>query len=245
MITRELRDGVDWVRMSHGSANAMDLELLRELRDAFERPAKALVLAGTGKIFCAGVDLERFLAEGEDYAEAFLIELDRCFRYLFEATFPVVACVNGHAIAGGAILALAADERIATTASGRFGVPELLVGVPFPSIAMEILRFGAPRATWTRLFLRGETIPLAEAAELGLVDEVVDASELEDRAQARALALASILPPAFAATKAALRRPAIERYEAALGQEERLRAIWTSAECKSAIRDYVARVLGK
>ena len=230
--------------MQHGRANALDLEFLKALRTEIERDARALALTGTGSIFSAGVDLRRLLDEGEDYVGDFLVELDACFRALFAARYPIVACVNGHAIAGGAILAFAADEKIATAAGGRLGVPELLVGVPFPAIALEIVRFAAPRDTWTRLLLRGETPRLAEAADLGLLDEVVDAGELEERAQSRALALSTIPSESFAATKVALRRPAMQRYRDAFAHEDQLREIWCSDECRAAIQAYVERVLG-
>ena len=245
MIERSTREGVDWLRMTHGRANALDLEFLRALRAEFERDCKALVLTGSGSIFSAGVDLRRLLDSEAQYVDEFLIELDACFRCLFEAPFPVIACVNGHAIAGGAILALASDERIAIRGAGRFGIPELLVGVPFPAMALEVVRYAAPRATWTRLVLRGETPKLEEAAALGLVDELVDPSELEARAQSRAAALAGMPRASFAATKAGLRRPAMQNYRAGFAHEDELKTIWRSEDCRSAIRAYVERVLGK
>ncbi|MCB9892033.1 MAG: enoyl-CoA hydratase/isomerase family protein [Planctomycetes bacterium] len=244
MLTRDERDGIHIVRMHHGRANALDLEFLEELRAQFEQDAPACVLVGTGSIFSAGVDLRRFLEEGDDYVDAFLDRLDACFRALFTTDVPHVACLNGHAIAGGGVLAFACDETIAGRGAGRIGVPELLVGVPFPAMPLEIVRDRAPRATWTRLLLRGETIPMEEAAALGIVDEVIEADRLEGRSIERARALADICPAAFRETKRALRRPAMERYRSALAHEGKLRAVWKSDACRDAMRRYVERTLG-
>ena len=80
---------------------------------------------------------------------------------LYDAVFyhpkPVVAAINGHAIAGGAVLACCADRRIMARESGRIGVTELLVGVPFPALAFEIVRFAVPGIFSPRFALSGAT----------------------------------------------------------------------------------------
>src|SRR5262245_56968480 len=113
MIDTSEREGVRTLRINHGKAGALDLELCEALHAAFREAdsARALVLTGTGRIFSAGVDLPRLLADGEPYTRRFLTALDACFRTLFELERPVVAAINGHAIAGGCILACACDAR--------------------------------------------------------------------------------------------------------------------------------------
>src|SRR4051794_27587744 len=147
MIERTSDDGILTLRLAHGKASALDVELLdallRELDGAAEQ-ARALLLTGTGSIFSAGVDLFRLTRDGSDYVRRFLPLLSRCLRALFAFPRPVVAAVNGHAIAGGCILALASDIRLMAEGGGRIGVPELLVGVPFPAAALEIVRFAVP-----------------------------------------------------------------------------------------------------
>src|SRR4051812_19623705 len=133
------------LRMAHGKANVLDLEFCNALAARFEdyrqSPAKALVLTGSGRIFSAGVDLVRLVDEGAPYVRAFLPALNRAIETLFSVLKPVVAAVNGHAIAGGCILACAADQRLMARDSGRIGIPELLVGVPFPVVPLEVMRF--------------------------------------------------------------------------------------------------------
>ncbi|WP_163451993.1 enoyl-CoA hydratase/isomerase family protein, partial [Escherichia coli] len=86
-----------------------------------------------GKIFSAGVDLLQISDGGLSYVQKFLPALHRMFDTEFDFPKPVVAAVNGHAIAGGCVLASCADKRIAARDVGRIGVTEVLVGVPFPA----------------------------------------------------------------------------------------------------------------
>ena len=143
MIERETRGEVAVLRLAHGKVNAIDVELLEELEEeltAAERsPARALVLTGRGTSFSAGVDLFRVVEEGRFYLELFLPVLSRALGRLFTFPRPVVAAANGHAIAGGAILAFACDHRIVADGPARIGVPELQVGVPFPCLPLEIV----------------------------------------------------------------------------------------------------------
>src|SRR5712691_4929714 len=147
MLERDFGDDILTLRLAHGKASALDLELCEELRNELESvatagQARAVILTGTGSIFSAGVDLPRMINAGGDYVKRFVEALDSMLRALFLFPRPAVAAVNGHAIAGGAIMAFACDYRIMS--SGRIGVPEALVGVPFPPLALEIVRFGIP-----------------------------------------------------------------------------------------------------
>ena len=106
--------------------------------------AKAVVLTGQGKIFSAGVDLLRCSDGGADYVRQFLPALHQLYDAVFFHPKPVVAAINGHAMAGGCVLACCADRRIMARDGGRIGVTELLVGVPFPALAFEIMRCATP-----------------------------------------------------------------------------------------------------
>jgi enoyl-CoA hydratase len=89
------------------------------------------------------VDLLQVSAGGADYLRRFLPMLHRMYEAVFHPK-PLVAAINGHAIAGGCVLACCADRRILTRGGGRMGITELLVGVPFPALAFEIVRFAVP-----------------------------------------------------------------------------------------------------
>src|SRR5262249_62216638 len=105
---------------------------------------RALVVTGTGPMFCAGVDLRRLLREPPAYLDRFLPALDRMFETLLFLPKPVVAAVNGHAIAGGCVLACMCARRLAARRAARMGVTELLGGLPFPAPALETLRARLP-----------------------------------------------------------------------------------------------------
>jgi enoyl-CoA hydratase len=248
MIARSLHEGVLTLRLAHGKASALDVELLDALwgeLDGAAADVRAVVLTGTGPIFSAGVDLFRLTREGADYVRRFLPLLCRCLHALFTFPRPVVAAVNGHAIAGGCVLALACDARLMAEGAGKIGVPELLVGVPFPAAALEVVRFALPPDKVQSLINTGRTLSAQEALAAGLVDEVVAPEALQARAQELARQLALIPPPAYRLTKQALRAPALERIEKAAETDREVLEVWAAPETLAYIREYLRRTLGK
>jgi len=247
MVVREDRGTIAVLRMGHGRANALDPELLGALGAALAQTAeaRAVVLTGTGAMFSAGVDLKRLAASGPDYPGALIPALVDCFARLFYHPRPVVAAVNGHAIAGGCVLACAADRRIAARGGARLGVTELLVGVPFPAIALEIMRAVVPPWHLAEMVYGGGTVSVDEALDRGLLDAVVEPASLLDAALAEAEALAAIPAESFALTKAQLRQPARDflAVHAARIDREAL-ACWSAPAAQDAIRRYVAKTLG-
>jgi enoyl-CoA hydratase len=246
-ITR--RGNIAVLRMAHGKANALDLELCEALTQQLDECRRssdgAIVLSGTGRMFSAGVDLPRVVDGGAAYVRMFLPALSRACEALFTLPKPVVAAINGHAIAGGCVLACAADYRMMAREPGRIGVPELLVGVPFPIVPLEIMRFVAPPQHLQSLVYRGLTLGADAALHYGLVDAVVDPERLLDDAIAVAEGLAALPPAAFALTKSQLREPALQRIRAGQAVDAVTEDAWASRETLTAIRDYVARTLPK
>lgn len=236
--------------MNYGKANVLDIDFLKRLRTSISTvagsDARALVLTGTGTIFSAGVDLVRLLEGGRDYVGGFLPELSACLRALFELEKPAVAAINGHAIAGGCILACACDRRVMARGPGRIGVPELRVGVPFPLVPLEIMRFALPPHRAQEVLLFGSNYEPDEALALGLVDEVVDGDRLFERAIAAAEDLGSIAPTAFRRAKRDYRRPAIETWERLGASHDReTLALWDSQATRAAVAEYVGKTLRK
>lgn len=237
MIEREERDGIVTLRLAHGKASAMDVELLQALIDALDAAsdARAIVLTGTGSIFCAGVDLFRLTNEGAPYVERFFPLLRDAIAKLFEMPVPVVAAANGHAIAGGCILVCACDYRLMADGNGRIGVPELLVGVPFPEVALKVMQFAVPNVA--PLVMTGRTVLPQEARSFGLIDEVVEQAALMDRAFAMASQLASIPRESFRMTKRTLR---------GLGADDgAAQNVWSDPAIHQHIREYLARTVKK
>jgi enoyl-CoA hydratase len=250
MIELTRRGGIAIVKMVHGKANALDIELCEAIATQFEAlrgsDATAVVLTGQGKMFSAGVDLIRLSEGGAAYVRRFLPALHRLYDTVFFFPKPVVAAVNGHAIAGGCVLQACADRRIAARDGGRIGVTELLVGVPFPPLAFEIMRFATPPAFFAETILSGATYPPETALARRMIDELAEPAELLDRAVAAAETLAALPPATFAQTKQQIRQPvtdAMERHGAGVAAASEV--IWTAPETLAHIRDYVSKTFKK
>ena len=248
MIHREDRDGIAVLRIEHGKANTLDMELCNAVVEAFEHAgdARAVVLTGAGRIFSAGVDLFRVLEGGERYIEAFVPAMCRAFERVFVHPAPVVAAANGHAIAGGCLLVAAADQRLMAAGAARIGLPELQVGVPFPPLALEIMRFATPPQHFQTIVYRAGTHEPEAALALGLLDEVVEPDVLLDRALARAERLASVPADTFAITKREIRRPAMVRVRSLAQTAAReVQAQWLEPRTLDGIRAYLDRTIPK
>jgi enoyl-CoA hydratase len=246
MIEIDRRDGNDVLRLAHGRANALDLELTEALRTTLlglrDESTGALVITGSGAIFSAGVDLRRVLSGGSSYVEGFVPSMNAMFRELFTFPRPVVAAVNGHAIAGGCIIALACDWVVMARGEAEIGMPELPVGVPFPSVPLEIVRNAVSPERFPALILRGKRCRPEEALELGMVQEICDPGELADRALEAASRFTAMSPVAFAQVKGMIRQPALDRISERA--EAEVLAIWRSPETADRIRGYLDQVLG-
>ena len=249
MIETELTGGILTLRLAHKKASAMDLELCEAIRAAVEDAAiddsvRALILTGTGSIFSAGVDLPRMLESGPSYVQPFVEALDAVLRALFLFPKPAIAAVNGHAIAGGAIMVFACDYRLMS--GGRIGVPELLVGVPFPPLALEIVRFAIPLHAVQSMVYLGRTVEAGEAKAIGIIDEVVAAAELAARAKTIAGQIGAIAPEPFRITKRQLREPyLLEAGRIASTTADAIDAIWAQPATHERIRTYLSKTLGR
>ncbi len=232
------------LRIDHGGGNTLDTDscraLVRRLEEAEQ--ARAVVLTGTGRVFCAGVDLKRLDEGGAPYVAEFLPLLSDALLAVFGSPRPVVAALNGHAIAGGAVLAAACDHRV--LGAGQIGVTELLVGLPFPLAALEILRCTYGTTRLPALTYTGETWSGEEALARGLADEPAPPDEVLERAVAVAARLGDLPAESFAHTKAQIRQPFHERIaEYRHSDDPRVQRLWQSAEALAAVKSYVDRVL--
>lgn len=250
MLDLERRGGADVLWLDRPPVNAADLDLLNavagtiaDLERSSDRP---LVVSGRGRAFSAGADLHAVLSGDDDYTAAFVGGLVRAFGALFRFPRPLVGAINGHALAGGAIVACCCDYRIAAAGAAKIGVTEHAVGVPFPLTALEIVRHAiAPERFEEAVFLARVYTP-AEAVTVGFVDEVAEPAEVLDRALMVADQLGRVPAETYALIKKAVRRPVLERI-AAHGEEHDARAVrgWQSDQAKSAIRSFLDRTIDK
>ena len=234
------------LRLAHGKANAMSLEFCEALTARFAAlsPGRAVVLTAGGHIFSAGVDLLRVSEGGAPYIRKFLPALSTMLSTVFSHPGSVVAAINGHAIAGGCVLACAADKRLMARDGGRIGVTEILVGVPFPPVAMEIMRCAIAPQFFVEAILSGATYTPLEAVARGFIHEIIEPQTLLERAVAAATSLAALPPTAFALSKRQIHAPALERMQRP-DLDAAIEQIWTAPETLDHIRGYVARTLRK
>jgi len=242
MLELDWHDEVALLRMAHGKVNALDVELLEAIITTFGEvtDAPAVVLTGQRSTFSAGVDLRRILTSSTEEIEHFLDTLSRALLTVFTHPKPVVAAVNGHAIAGGCVLAVACDVRLMS--SGTMGLTELNVGVAFPTAALEIARHAVgPQAQ--SLILSGRLIEPAEAVDVGFIDWVVDEGQLLDEALIEAHSLGKVPADTYMTTKRQLHAPAManiareyEIYDATVNRT------WTSGTGRVALSNFVAKL---
>lgn len=249
MVHIDDRDGVRVIRMAHGKVSAMDVALCEALSGAIAGAradeVRAVVITGTGSSFSAGVDLFQVVTGGPDYVDRFLPLFETMLRDVLTLNIPVVAAVNGHAIAGGCVLACACDQRIMAEGPGRVGVPELAVGVPFPTLALGIMAARVPSSTLRRLVYTGRTVQMDEALASGLVDERSAPEHLLDRACDLARQLAAIPPATFALTKFVFAAPILEQTHRLADIDARVATTWREPGVYDAIRAYLEKTVGK
>jgi len=251
MIEVTRTDNILTIRLAHGKASALDLELAESLAltfaEAAESDSAAVILTGTGSIFSAGVDLFRLTGDGgREYCERFVPALSRLVLDVFAFPKPLVVAVNGHAIAGGCIMALCGDYRLMAAGSGRIGMPELLVGVPFPPAILEVVRFAVAPQSLQSLVYTGRTVQPDDALRYGFIDEVVAPDALLPRAEEIARQFAAGNAKNFALTKRELRDQTISRAKHYAHElDDEILAIWSDDATHANVREYLARTVKK
>ena len=223
-LTLEKREGLGYIHLDDGKANAIQDEFLTQLDtalDACERDPDlaAVVLAGRDGFFSAGLDLKLLPTLSEPEFKKTLEHLCSSSLRLFTFPKPIVAAITGHAIAGGAVLALGADIRVAAEGTYRIGLSEVAIGVPLPSFIVEIARETVPAAGVTPVCLHGTLVPPEEALRVGIVQEIGPLEQVREKAAAQARRLGQLKPMAYQSTKRRLRNAAAERGRTAFASE--------------------------
>ena len=213
--------------------NAISTQMLLELDvalDAIETgDARVAIVTGAGKAFCAGMDLEMLAAIAKQSAEENLLDSRRMahmFRRLWSFTKPLIAAVNGAALAGGCGIATLCDFTLAA-GDAKFGYTEVKIGF-LPAVVSVFLTRQIGEKHARDLLLSGRIIGAGEARELGMVTEVVESGRLQERAQEIAEVLVAASPSSLARTKRLLVSSAAAGVDADLE-----RAVLENAEIRS------------
>ena len=175
--------------------------VVRQVREAAGRP---VLVTGAGDAFSAGLNLKEVASLDVPGMERFLGLLDDMIDALFDYEGPMVACVNGHAIAGGCVIALCADLRVAADDPKiRIGLNEVALGLEFPPKIMKLARHRLSRHQVERALLEAGLYDPRRAVELGFVDEV--SADPLSRARALLDVVAAHPRPVYSASKRTLR----------------------------------------
>lgn len=245
MFSIDTENPIAVLRLEHGKVNAMDLSLCealtQQLAGLATHPCRAVVITGAGNSFSAGVDLVQLTQGGANYVKRFLPVMDAFFHALLTFPKPVVAAVNGHALAGGCIIAACCDHVVMADGTGRIGVTELVVGVPFPMLPLEIVRARLSARKARDLIYSARTVLPPEALALGLVDELAPAAEVMTRAVEAATRLSGIPAVSFALTKRAFVAPILARVEATAAIDDDVTRAWQGDEVLSHVRAFLEK----
>ena len=203
------------VLLGRGKVNALDEPTIDELNKRFreleaDEGVRAAVFSGEGKFFSFGFDVPGFLGHSKPDFSRFLLKFTDLYTYLFTYPKPVIAALNGHAVAGGLMLALACDRRLLVAGTGKVALNELAFGSSVFAGSVEMLRFAVGNRNAEEVLYSGAMYLPEEALRLGLVDEVCSVGELQGKAMSAARELGGKSPPAFRSLKRLLRGPVAE-----------------------------------
>lgn len=236
------------IRLEGGKANAMTSDLLDTIErmvDDFERsPSNAAVITGYDRFFSAGLALPKLYDLDRPAMQVFIEHFARAMTRVLACEKPIVAAVNGHAIAGGCVLALMCDRRIIVDdPTVRIGLNEAQLGIGLPAIVIEPLRAQVPPGSLVPIALEGKLFAPVDAMTVGLVHAMVPASELLELATSQARVLAANPSGATGQIKRALRAPVIDAVMRTSAVEtERWLDSWFAPEARTRLRAAVDKL---
>lgn len=235
------------LRMERPPVNALDPGLVHALRtavtDAVGGGARALVLSGRPGLFSAGLDVPALMQLDTAGMRRFWADFFALLRALAASPIPICAAMTGHSPAGGMVLGLFCDRRVAATGEFRIGLNEVQVGLPVPPVILAAHRLLIGPRESARLAVAGAMVGPEEALRIGLVDEVAAMEEVVPRAIAWCAGLLQLPPLAMAATRRMARADLVDLFDAlGAADHDEMTTWWQGEECQAAMRAMLARV---
>ena len=221
LMAYELDGEIATITLDDGKVNALSIEMLHSLHAAFERAERdeaMVVLTGKGKCLSAGFDINVFAGVPESLLEMLTLGAT-LYERMLRFPRPVIIACNGHAVAAGAFLLLAADMRIATGGPFRVGLNEVKIGLTVPWFAIELARHRLAPAHFDRAVVNATMYSPEDAVAAGFFDRVVPAEQLRAASLQAASELGELNAAAHAATKLRARAAALAALRSAIETE--------------------------
>ncbi|MDH4155818.1 MAG: enoyl-CoA hydratase/isomerase family protein [candidate division Zixibacteria bacterium] len=235
--------GIATLTLSRGKVNALNEPMVEEIRQSFENmgknpDVKAVILTGEGKFFSFGFDIPEFLGFQRESFARYLKKFTDLLTYLFVFPKPVVAALNGHAVAGGCMLATTCDYRLMVSGKAKISLNEVSFGSSVFAGSVDILKFCTGAKNASEILLSGTMYSAEEALRLNLIDQISSLDRLQEDAEAATRVMAGRAQPAFASLKRLLRQPLADTWanREAASIEEFL-DIWYSEDTWKQLQD--------
>ncbi len=187
--------------------NAISPDTVKKLRaDLAAADGKPVLLTGKGDVFSAGLDLKAMMSMSADDFIEFLGNLEGLGRDLFLHPAPTVACIQGHCVAGGYLLASTCERRIVHNHNRyKFGLPAVKLGLQYPPVLLRTVQYAIPREHWEDVLLGAVRVGAHKALEMGMINELAD--DVHARSVEWLMERAAMPREAYAATKRSIHEP--------------------------------------
>ena len=238
------------IQLERPPVNALNHALVKELRARVEQApaqgARAIVLTGSPGMFSAGLDVPELLGYDRAGMSAFWQDFFDMLRAVAVSPIPVAAAITGHSPAGGAVIALFCDHRIAAEGRFKLGLNEVQVGLPVPRVILAALTRLVGQRQAERLAVRGLLVSPSEALAAGLVDQVVAPEQVVPMALAWCRETLALPPAAMDITRRSLRGDFKALFDQlSAGTREEMTSVWFSEEPQRVLRALVAQLAAK
>ncbi len=247
-LSIESHENIGVLRLNNGVINPISVEMVEKLSSvltAVHDQFKGLVLAGGEKFFSLGFNIPELLEMDRNGMSAFFLEFNKIVLSLYSVPIPTACAIKGHAIAGGAILSLACDYRVASSNKTLIGLNEIKLGVPTPYLADMILRQITDDHLASEIMYSGNFINSSDAARYGIISETFPSEEVETRSIEKILKIAESNPRAFAESKANRVEVIKARYEANYNTKNKAFIdCWFDSKTQESLREAAIKSFG-
>ncbi len=239
--------GITTITLRRSKVNALHEPIVEELQEVFlqlerDPDVKAVILTGYGKFFSFGFDIPSLLGYRKEAFSLFLTKFTDLYSNLYLYPKPVIAAINGHAIAAGCMLALACDYRLMVQGRAKISLNEITFGASIFSGCVEMLRACVGQRNAERVLLSGDMYPADEALEMRLIDQITSRDRLQRDAEILAHHFANKDVVSFRSIKRLLRGPILDSMRAKEeGSIQEFSNIWYSESTWKNLQEIIIR----